>query len=75
MNPNNSEQLATMDSGTSLLRIKLRKRVPLQIREHLLNDWAKFVPPIKLSDKLDEYDRHQASWMHIQEAWCKSIKG
>ncbi|XP_042905941.2 uncharacterized protein [Parasteatoda tepidariorum] len=35
---------------------QLKKKVPHEVRDHLLDEWANFVSPTKLADKLDEYD-------------------
>ncbi|GFV57400.1 retrovirus-related Pol polyprotein from transposon opus [Trichonephila clavipes] len=40
---------------------QLKKRVPGEIREHFVDEWAKFYEPSVLADKLDDYESVRSS--------------
>ncbi|GFS60079.1 retrovirus-related Pol polyprotein from transposon opus [Trichonephila clavipes] len=44
-----------------LITDQLKKRVPGEIREHFVDEWAKFYEPSVLADKLDDYESVRSS--------------
>lgn len=44
------------DLQSLMIASQLKRRVPTEVREHFIDEWAKIVSPSQLADKLDEYE-------------------